>query len=74
MKIILTGSTGFIGHEVLVQCLQNPNITSIVALSRRELPREHPKLKTHVLDDFSTYPYPDPGPRDFQGRRLESIP
>lgn len=52
MKVILTGSTGFIGHEVLTQCTQNPAITSIVALSRRELPT-HPRLNVQIIDDFS---------------------
>lgn len=60
MKIILTGSTGFIGREVLEQCLQNSSITSVVALSRRELPASvvdnNPKLKTVIVKDFLSYP------------------
>jgi hypothetical protein len=58
MKIILTGSTGFIGSEVLTQCLANPSITSITAISRRKLPdsiSSNPKLQTVILDDFTTY-------------------
>lgn len=60
MKIILTGSTGFIGHEVLDQCLHHPSITQIVALSRRDLPseitREHAsKLKVVIVDDWLSY-------------------
>jgi nucleoside-diphosphate-sugar epimerase len=58
MKIILTGSTGFIGSEILTQCLANPSITSIIALSRRKLPdslSSDPKLQTVILDDFATY-------------------
>ncbi|PWY84378.1 NAD(P)-binding protein [Aspergillus eucalypticola CBS 122712] len=56
MKIILTGSTGFIGHEILTQCLRNPHITSIIALSRRPLPTNNPKLTVRLVDDFLTYP------------------
>ena len=60
MKVILTGSTGFIGQEVLEQCLQNSSITSIVALSRRELPPSvvdhNPKLKVTIVDNFLSYP------------------
>ncbi|KAF5861520.1 hypothetical protein ETB97_012846 [Aspergillus alliaceus] len=56
MKVILTGSTGFIGCEVLKQCLQNPSITSIVAFSRRDLPptvTHHPKtLGKAVMTDM----------------------
>ena len=59
MKIILTGCTGFIGREILEQCLQNTSITSIIALSRRELPpsvTSNPKLKVVIVKDFLSYP------------------
>jgi nucleoside-diphosphate-sugar epimerase len=56
MKIILTGSTGFIGSEVLLQALRHPHITSVVALSRRPLPIDDPKLTTVLLDDFTRFP------------------
>jgi nucleoside-diphosphate-sugar epimerase len=55
MKVILTGSTGFIGKAVLEQCLINPVITSVIALSRRELPA-NPKLTTVIIEDFKVYP------------------
>ncbi|KAJ5650304.1 uncharacterized protein N7484_004027 [Penicillium longicatenatum] len=55
MKVILTGSTGFVGREILNQCLAHPAITSVVALSRRELP-QHDKLKVAVIEDFLSYP------------------
>jgi uncharacterized protein YbjT (DUF2867 family) len=61
MKFIITGCTGFIGGEVLSQCLRNPIITSVVALSRRPLPDSvgnDPKLKTVILKDFNSYPVP----------------
>ena len=58
MKLILTGCTGFIGREVLSQCLRNPAITSVVAISRRSLPDaviKDPKLQVVVMKDFNTY-------------------
>ncbi|TVY34824.1 hypothetical protein LSUB1_G004715 [Lachnellula subtilissima] len=58
MKFIVTGSTGFIGSEVLNQCLRNPSITSIVALCRRLLPDKmsnNPKLNILVKKDFNSY-------------------
>jgi uncharacterized protein YbjT (DUF2867 family) len=58
MKIILAGSTGGIGSEVLQQCLQHPSITSIVALSRRPLPApiaSNPKLNVIIMEDFTSY-------------------
>ncbi|KAL8812748.1 MAG: hypothetical protein Q9223_007213 [Gallowayella weberi] len=55
MKIILTGSTGFIGSHVLESALSHPAITSIIALSRRQLPIIHPKLHVVILSDFLNY-------------------
>ncbi|KAK5119740.1 hypothetical protein LTR85_007316 [Meristemomyces frigidus] len=55
MKIILAGSTGFIGDAVLQRCLAHPQISSIVALSRRELSVTHPKLQTIIMTDFLHY-------------------
>jgi hypothetical protein len=58
MKVVLTGTTGFIGQEVLNQALSHPSITSIIALSRKPLPptfASDPKLKVVLIDDFSTY-------------------
>lgn len=59
MKVILTGSTGTIGGEVLQHCLRNPAFTSIIALQRRpfgaNVPND-PKLKVVILKDFSSYP------------------
>lgn len=55
MKLILTGATGFIGGEVLRQCLQNPSITLITVITRRPLPDEFGSPKLRVLlckDDF----------------------
>lgn len=59
MKVILTGSTGFIGYEILDQCLAHPSITSIITLTRRNLPASvtnHPKLIPFIIDDFLSYP------------------
>jgi uncharacterized protein YbjT (DUF2867 family) len=58
MKVILLGSTGYIGKEVLNQCLENPAITSIIALSRRDLPEAvaHSKLAVVIIKDFKLYP------------------
>ncbi|KUI55976.1 Protein FMP52, mitochondrial [Cytospora mali] len=57
MKVVITGATGFIGREVLEQCIEHPSITSIIVLSRRELPgpATSPKVKVVVIDDFLKY-------------------
>jgi len=59
MKVILTGSTGFIGREVLSQCIQHPLITSIIVLSRREVPSvssSDKKTKVFIMENFALYP------------------
>ncbi|KAF9888973.1 hypothetical protein FE257_008143 [Aspergillus nanangensis] len=60
MKIILAGTTGFVGQEVLSQCLAHPSITSIIALCRREPPITHPKLHVHRMQDQDFLSYSDP--------------
>lgn len=57
MKVLITGATGTIGSAILKQCLQDPSITSIVALSRRALPHDYtsPKLSTIIVSDFAQY-------------------
>ena len=55
MKVIIGGSIGFVGSEVLSQCLKDGRITSIIALARREVPSTDPKLKYIKMDDFNTY-------------------
>lgn len=56
MKLVVVGGTGFVGAEVLSKSLQNPTITSIVVLTRRQLPselQENPKIISIVTAKFS---------------------
>lgn len=57
MKVVLSGSTGFIGSEVLTHCLNHPSITSVLILTRRDPGHlaEHPKAKVIVLKNFTSY-------------------
>ncbi|KAM0424197.1 hypothetical protein ACHAPT_010568 [Fusarium lateritium] len=59
MKVLIVGASGMIGGEALLQCLTNPQITSVVAFVRRDLPSDvsnNPKLKSVIIKDFSTWP------------------
>lgn len=52
IKIILTGSTGMVGEGVLMECLDNPNISEILSVSRRPSGKKHAKLKEYLVSDF----------------------
>ncbi|KAI0379488.1 hypothetical protein F5Y04DRAFT_129802 [Hypomontagnella monticulosa] len=58
MKLVIGGSTGFVGTELISQALSDPAITSIIALSRRETPTPpgSTKLKSIACDNFESYP------------------
>lgn len=61
MKLVIGGSSGFVGAELVRQALSNPAITSVVGLSRRETPvpadanANAAKLKSIVVEDFENY-------------------
>lgn len=63
MKLIVGGSTGFVGTEVIRQALFNPAITSVVGLGRRQVqapenagPDANPaKFKSVVIEDWENY-------------------
>jgi hypothetical protein len=59
MKFILTGTSGFIGGEILSQCLSLPSLISLIILSRRPLPEisaRDPRISIIVLENFLIYP------------------
>lgn len=61
MKLVIGGSSGFVGTELVRQALSNPAVTSIVGLSRRKttVPAGvdgSAKLKSVVCDDLENYP------------------
>jgi len=55
MKInaIVTGATGMVGKAVLLECLENDAVASVLVVGRREVGIAHPKLKEVVVPDFS---------------------
>jgi FlaA1/EpsC-like NDP-sugar epimerase len=55
MKVLITGATGKVGKEAIEQCLARPEITFVVAISRKELSKElivNTKLRSVILKDF----------------------
>lgn len=55
MKVVIFGATGMIGHGVLLECLDDDGIESVLTVGRRTLDIEHPKLEQLVHDDFMDF-------------------
>jgi nucleoside-diphosphate-sugar epimerase len=52
MKIIITGATGMVGEGVLLECLQDKRVETILSVSRQTCGKTHPKLKELLVNDF----------------------
>lgn len=53
MKVIITGSSGMVGKAVLLECLNDPIIESVLLINRSSIEMEHPKIKEVLLPDFT---------------------
>ncbi len=52
IKAIITGTTGMVGEGVLYECLNHPEVESVLIINRRPLGLSHPKLTEIVHKDF----------------------
>lgn len=54
MKVnaIITGATGMVGKGVLLECLDHPEVESVLVINRSTLGISHPKLKEIIHTDF----------------------
>jgi uncharacterized protein YbjT (DUF2867 family) len=64
MKVIITGTTGMVGRSVLNECLVNDKVNEVLAVNRRSLGLNHPKLKEVLHTDFTDF---SPLTKDFIG-------
>jgi len=55
MNVVLFGATGMIGRGVLLECLEDPTVTRVVAVVRRPLGETHAKLEEVVHANFANY-------------------
>ncbi|MGG5208516.1 NAD-dependent epimerase/dehydratase family protein [Chryseobacterium sp. MIQD13] len=65
IKIILTGATGMVGEGVLMECLENPNVSEILSVSRKPSGKKHPKLKEYLVPDFLSIDVNDEKLKDY---------
>ena len=52
MKVIITGTTGMVGKGVLLECLDDSRIETVLVVNRQSINIEHPKLKEVLIKDF----------------------
>ncbi|PWK01221.1 hypothetical protein BC749_102795 [Flavobacterium araucananum] len=52
MKVIVTGATGMVGEGVLIECLDNNQIESVLYVGRKASGQSHPKLTEYLVPDF----------------------
>jgi NAD dependent epimerase/dehydratase family len=52
VKVIVTGVTGMVGEGVLLECLRNGQVESVLAVCRKPLDLTDPKLKILLAPDF----------------------
>jgi uncharacterized protein YbjT (DUF2867 family) len=52
IKAIITGVTGMVGEGVLHECLQHPNVESVLVINRKPCGVKHEKLKEIIHKDF----------------------
>jgi uncharacterized protein YbjT (DUF2867 family) len=52
MKVILTGATGMAGEGVLLECLENSAVTTVLVVGRKHYDYSHPKVKELLVPDF----------------------
>ena len=55
MKVILFGSTGMVGQGVLRECLRDPEVTEVLAVTRSATGQQHAKLREIVHKDFNDF-------------------
>lgn len=55
MRVVLFGATGMVGEGVLIECLDDPRVEAILAVTRRPLSRSNEKLTQLVRENFYDY-------------------
>ncbi len=52
IKVIIIGTTGMVGEGVLHECLNHPDVESVLVINRRSCNVQHPKLKEIIHNNF----------------------
>jgi uncharacterized protein YbjT (DUF2867 family) len=52
LNVIITGSTGMVGKAALIECLESPQVASVLVINRQSLGVSNPKLREIIHRDF----------------------
>jgi uncharacterized protein YbjT (DUF2867 family) len=55
MKVIVFGATGMVGAGVLIECLGDPRVRSVLVIGRHSVGISNPKLRELIRSDFFDY-------------------
>lgn len=55
MHVVIFGASGMVGAGVLLECLEDPRVTSVLVVGRSTCGRTHPKLTEILHTDFYDY-------------------
>jgi len=55
LKVIVFGATGMVGAGVLIECLADPRVQSVLVVGRKPSGVTHPKLREMLRSDFFDY-------------------
>ena len=52
MNVVIFGATGMVGSGVLIECLEDPSVGSVLVIGRRPAGRTAPKMREILVEDF----------------------
>jgi uncharacterized protein YbjT (DUF2867 family) len=55
MKVVIYGATGMVGQGVLLECIEDPRVTSILCVGRKPVGIKHAKVRDVVRADLLDY-------------------
>lgn len=55
LNVIITGTTGMVGKGVLLECLEDPDISQVLVINRRPLDMQHHKLQEIIHQNFHDF-------------------
>ena len=55
MKVIIFGATGMVGQGVLRECLLDPGVERVLAVTRTPIGQQDAKLRELIHDDFTSF-------------------